>query len=203
VRPGGDDDSPPREADTKALRVVLALIFLALFVGVAFLYSGVYPIGADHPHTAPVRWVINVLRDRSVEAHAKHIEVPDLSDSTMVLEGAGRYAAMCSGCHLAPGYDSDELYRGLYPRPPRLAKAKHLDPKEAFWVIKHGLKLTGMPAWGPTHDDEELWSMVAFLKKMPELSPEQYREMVARAPRDEDRSRMPMPGGPPEAHENP
>ncbi len=181
---------------------MLALTFLVLFAGVAFLYSGVYPIGADSPHTKLVLWGVETLRDHSVAAHSKDIVAPDLTDSTMILDGAGQYAAMCSGCHLAPGYNSTELRDGLYPRPPRLARDEDLGTREAFWITKHGLKLTGMPAWGPTHDDQEIWSIVAFLKKLPELSREQYEEIVARAPQDDDMTQMPMPGGAAKAQEH-
>jgi len=174
---------------------VLALVIVAAFLGVGFLYSGIYPIGADSPHTKLVLWGVETLRDHSVARRSDDIVAPDLTDSTMIVKGAGQYAAMCSECHLAPGYNSTELRDGLYPRPPRLARDTDLGTREAFWITKHGLKLTGMPAWGPTHSDQEIWSIVAFLKKLPSMSREQYDAIVARAPRDGDRIRMPMPGG--------
>ena len=87
---------------------------------------------------------------------------------------------MCTGCHLAPGMRDTEMRVGLYPKPPNLSEhGVHRKPAEAFWVIKHGLKMTGMPAWGATHDDQRIWSLVAFLQKLPELSASQYKEMVA------------------------
>jgi mono/diheme cytochrome c family protein len=61
-----------------------------------------------------------------------------------------------------------------------------VDPKEAFWVIKHGIKMSAMPAWGFSHDDPTIWSMVAFVQKLPAMSPAQYRDIVARAPPDDD-----------------
>jgi mono/diheme cytochrome c family protein len=73
----------------------------------------------------------------------------------------------------------------MYPQPPNLSKIR-VDPRDAFWVIKHGVKMSGMPAWGGSHDDATIWSMVAFLQKLPELTPQQYEDMVAKAPPDED-----------------
>lgn len=70
-----------------------------------------------------------------------------------------------------------------------------IDPRSAFWVIKHGLKMSAMPAWGKTHDDETIWSMVAFVNKLPSMSAQEYKEMVAKAPRDEEMEGMKnMPG---------
>jgi mono/diheme cytochrome c family protein len=65
-----------------------------------------------------------------------------------------------------------------------------VDPRQAFWVIKHGIKMSAMPAWGLSHDDATIWSIVAFLKKLPDMTPEQYKEIVAKAPPDEDAEAM-------------
>jgi mono/diheme cytochrome c family protein len=92
---------------------------------------------------------------------------------------------MCTGCHLAPGMRESELRAGLYPKPPVLAN-EHVDPRHAFWIIKHGIKFTGMPAWGATHDDDTIWSIVAFVHKLPGMTPAQYKDIVAKAPPDED-----------------
>jgi mono/diheme cytochrome c family protein len=99
-----------------------------------------------------------------------------------VASGAGQYAEMCGSCHLAPGMKRTEIGRGLYPRAPELRRGSGLTPAEEFWVVKHGIKMTGMPAWGVTHDDELLWDVVAFLRKMPELAAEQYQALVRSAP---------------------
>jgi hypothetical protein len=75
---------------------------------------------------------------------------------------------------------------GAVPQPPNLSKFR-ADPREAFWVIKHGIKMSAMPAWGLSHDDAMIWSMVAFVQKLPDMTPQQYQDIVARAPPDEDR----------------
>lgn len=164
--------------------IVILIVVAALGLG-AFVWSGLYDIGADAHHTKPVYALMQTLRERSIAHHAKDITVPNLDDSQLVLKGAGQYAAMCTGCHLAPGMAENEMRPGLYPKPPQLSKFAP-DPREAFWVIKHGIKMSAMPAWGSSHDDATIWSMVAFLQKLPGLSPAQYKDIVARAPPDED-----------------
>jgi hypothetical protein len=79
---------------------------------------------------------------------------------------------------LAPGLENTEISKGLYPSAPELSCENELNPAEQFWVLKHGIKMTGMPAWGPTHDDNLLWDIVAFIQKLPSLSPEQYQAIV-------------------------
>jgi mono/diheme cytochrome c family protein len=171
--------------------LVAALVAGALSALVAaisvVIYAGIYNIAADVPHTQPVYWLLEELRDRSVAIRAKDIVVPkDLDELKRISAGAGQYAEMCSGCHLAPGMKRTEISRGLYPRAPELRRKSDLTPAEQFWIIKHGVKMTGMPAWGITHDDELLWDVVAFLRKLPELTAEQYRALAKSAPTHEE-----------------
>lgn len=168
------------------ISVTVAVVLGVLAIGAgAFVYSGLYDMGADAPHTKPVFAVMQALRERSIEVHSKDIKVPNLNDEQLILKGAGQYAAMCTECHLKPGGKDSEIRPGLYPQPPNLSQVR-VDPKEAFWVIKHGIKMSAMPAWGLSHDDATIWSMVAFLQKLPDMTPAQYKDMVARAPPDED-----------------
>jgi mono/diheme cytochrome c family protein len=169
-------------------RVVITIVILGVTgaVGIgAFVYSGIYNIGADDHHTRPVFSLLQTLRERSIAVRARHVQVPDLEDPALILKGAGQYAAMCTQCHLTPGMKDSEIRPGLYPQPPNLARLR-VAPGEAFWVIKHGIKMSAMPAWGGSHDDATIWSMVAFLQKLPDLSPKQYKDMVAKAPPDDD-----------------
>ncbi|MEO7072135.1 MAG: c-type cytochrome [Rhodanobacter sp.] len=167
-----------------SITIIVVLGVLAA-AAVAFVYSGVYNIGADVHHTRPVHALIGTLVDRSVERRARGLVAPNLEDPQLVLAGAGHYAEMCTGCHLAPGMAENEMRPGLYPKPPQLSRFKP-DPREAFWIIKHGIKMSAMPAWGASHDDAAIWGMVAFLQKMPDMTPEQYKDIVARAPADHD-----------------
>ncbi len=166
--------------------ITVAVVLGVLAVGAgAFVYSGVYNIGADDPHTRPVFALLQTLRERSIQARSADLKVPDLNDPQLILKGAGQYAAMCTQCHLTPAMKDSELRPGLYPQPPNLSQVR-VDPKEAFWVIKHGIKMSAMPAWGFSHEDPAIWSMVAFLQKLPGMSAQQYKDIVARAPPDED-----------------
>jgi ketosteroid isomerase-like protein len=167
------------------ITVAVTLGVLAIGAGV-FAWSGLYNIGADDHHTKPVFAVLQTLRDRSIHVRSEDLTVPNLDDPQLILKGAGQYAAMCTSCHLSPGVNDSELRVGMYPQPPNLSKV-HVDPQDAFWVIKHGIKMSAMPAWGKAgHDDPTIWSMVAFLEKLPGMTPAEYKAIVAKAPPDED-----------------
>lgn len=171
----------------KAMLIILLVFTLGVSI---FVWSGIYNPGADNTHWKITYALLQATRERSVEHYAAEISPPaNLNDSQLILKGAGQYAAMCTHCHLAPGMKNTEIRPGLYPQPPNLSKVK-VDPREAFWVIKHGLKMSAMPAWGISHDDATIWSMVAFLQKLPEMTPVQYKEMVAKAPPDDDMDSM-------------
>jgi len=176
-----------------ALTILILGVIGAVGVG-AFVYSGIYNIGADAPHSRPVFALLKTLRERSIAVRARSVQVPDLEDPALILKGAGQYAAMCTQCHLTPGMKDSEIRPGLYPQPPNLTRLQ-VAPGEAFWVIKHGIKMSAMPAWGGSHDDETIWSMVAFLQKLPDLSPKQYKDMVAKAPPDDDMDGSSMDSG--------
>ena len=172
-----------------------ALAALLLSLGIGFINSGIYNIAADAPHTRIVYWVLESLRDRSIAAHARYITPPaDLASPQHLAAGAGLYAEMCSSCHLGPGVERSELSQGLYPQAPELAEAQDLSAAEQFWVIKHGIKLSAMPAWGKTHPDPLIWDMVAFVRRLPSMSPEEYKRLVASAPADHDEMMKDMPG---------
>lgn len=174
--------------------LMVALIVLVIVGAASYVYAGWYDIGADTAHSPAVYWLVRTVRNRSIAVRTANIRVPSLDDPKLMSVGAGQYASMCSGCHLAPGYDKDETWEGLYPRPPKLYQGTDLTPAEVFWVLKHGIKMSGMPAWGITHDDGELWAITAFVERLPKLSPQQYKDIVAAAPADTDMTMMPMPG---------
>ncbi|RDZ28500.1 c-type cytochrome [Lysobacter silvisoli] len=145
----------------------------------AYVWSGAYDVGADSPHTRPVYAMLETVRDRSIDARASELQVPaDLDDPARIRQGAGNYDAMCAGCHLAPGVESSELSRGLYPAPPNLSRTP-VEAARAFWAIKHGIKASGMPAWGHSMGDDYIWNMAALLQQLPKLDGAQYRQLVA------------------------
>lgn len=160
------------------LAAVLAAALALLAAGTGlFIVSGVYNIGADDHHTALVSALIARLRDESIEVRTRAVAVPDLSRAAAIEAGAQRYAAECVACHLAPGITRSELRRGLYPHPPNLAQQQPPDPRRAYWVIKHGIKMSAMPAWGMTLEDPVIWELVAFLEQLPGMSPEDYQRV--------------------------
>jgi mono/diheme cytochrome c family protein len=171
-----------------AVCVLLVLIFVA---AAAALYGGVYDFGADAPHWSASERIIAFGRARAVAMRARSVKVPPLTDD-MRADGASDYEAMCASCHLAPGLAENEMRPGLYPRPPTFDKFAGLTPAEQFWVIKHGIKMSGMPAWGRTHSDAEMWNMVAFLQKLPGMTPAAYKDMTRAAQGHHDMDHMDM-----------
>jgi ketosteroid isomerase-like protein len=187
----------------KTLKLLIALGVVAGLGAVGFLYSGVYNMGADDHHYKPVYWALETLRERSIAMRASKLDVPPLDDPNMLLAGGADYNEMCSGCHMKPGKKQSEISAGLYPQPPNLSLAvsdhghddgsdAHGDAKASaarqFWIIKHGIKASGMAAFGATHDDARIWAMVAFLQKLPTLDDAQYQILTARS--DDDMNSM-------------
>jgi mono/diheme cytochrome c family protein len=72
------------------------------------------------------------------------------------------------------------LRRGMYPVPPNLSQEKQLEPRRAFWIIKHGIKLTAMPTWSKVLEDQDIWNIVAFLQSLPAMTPDAYQALQQR-----------------------
>ncbi len=182
----------------KCVKYLLSAAVLVIVGSLAFLYSGLYPMGADVPHNSLTNWMLETLRERSIARASSDIEVPNnLDSSDRLLMGGADYNDMCAGCHLKPGTTQSDFTLGLYPVPPNLSVEEHdaanvnhnegqYASQRQFWIIKHGIKASGMPAWGPGHDDERIWNMVAFLKRLPGLSPDYYQILTARDADDAD-----------------
>jgi mono/diheme cytochrome c family protein len=161
------------------LVTVIVAYALLILVGIGFIYSGTYDIGADTHHWGLTYRVFETARVRSIKAHASSIAVPaGLGDPAKVVAGVSHYAEHCAVCHGAPGVERGDLAEGLYPRPPNLAQtAQSYTPAELFWILKHGIKMTGMPSWAD-HNDDELWATVAFLQELVEMSPQDYAKLI-------------------------
>jgi mono/diheme cytochrome c family protein len=162
----------------KATLGVIAVLLLGALGAALFVESGFYNIGADDHHTKPVLALITQLRDRSIEARLGSIKPQLEATPAMIKTGAAHYAALCVGCHLAPGVTKSDLRTGLYPHPPNLAQEDIQESRRAFWIIKHGIKMSAMPAWGKTLEDDAIWDVVAFVRKMPNLTPEDYQQLA-------------------------
>jgi mono/diheme cytochrome c family protein len=164
----------------KPVLVIAGIAVLAAVGAALFVESGFYNIGADEHHWKITLAVISQFRDRSIAARARIIDPKPVADLERIKDGAQHYAALCVGCHLAPGVNKSDIRTGLYPRPPNLPQEEVQDPQRAFWIIKHGIKMSGMPAWGKTLDDAAIWEVVAFVRKLPDMAPETYRQMLAK-----------------------
>jgi mono/diheme cytochrome c family protein len=162
----------------KKVRMTLITLLVLVLLAVGWAWTGLYNIAADVPHARPVHALLQLLRERSIAARASAVEVPLLDEEALIRAGAGNYDAMCSGCHLAPDMAETEVSRGLYPAPPDLAQSGIVDAGAAFWTIKHGIKASGMPAWGRSMQDSDIWGMVAFLQKLPKMTSQDYRAWV-------------------------
>ncbi len=176
----------------KTIGIVAATLVVELIVAVIFIRSGLYNVSTLSPDPGPLKWVFSTTSDNSVKHHANGIIVPqnvkELSDgktsgnsqadSSMIAEGFDHYNDMCVTCHAGPGLDKSEAGIGIYPQAPNLAhSAKELPPQDLFWIIKNGVKSTGMPGFAKTHSDSKIWAMVAFLEKMKNMTPQQYAAM--------------------------
>ena len=159
---------------------VLATLVVLIIIGLIVMYSGTVNVGVTESHSGFTKWVLATTMERSVKSRAGDIDVPDLSSEEMIREGAEHYMRMCQGCHGFPGRERSGRANRLEPAPPHLYEKEEIEewsPAEQFWITKNGIMMTGMPAWGVSHSDEELWNIVAFLRKLPEMSPEEYQQL--------------------------
>ena len=185
-------------------KFLLGAIVASLFAAVVALgasMAGLVPIAATSKEPALLSWFLHNTYKKAVAWNAADIQVPkDFANEQMVLKGAKNFAAMCAGCHTAPGKEATAASLGLNPTPPKAAElAEVLTAAERFWVINNGVKMTGMPAFGPAHQDkDELWSLVAFTEKLPSLNGKAYDAMVAKA-----RAQMPDEDGHSHSHMEP
>jgi mono/diheme cytochrome c family protein len=167
---------------TSIIAGALAMVVLAGLGGIAAVYSGAYNVAATEEHVSFVRWALDTNMQNSVEREARGVTQPQSFTPEMVAEGASAYKAMCQHCHAGVGVERSSWASGMRPRPPHLSEAAtHWEPNEVFWLVKHGVRMTGMPAFGSTHDDQAIWSIVAFVKALPAMTPERYASLGSAA----------------------
>jgi mono/diheme cytochrome c family protein len=153
---------------------LLAIVVLAA-AGLAVVYSGAYNVAASAPHTALGTWLLDTAKRRSIEVRARSVQAPAQMSDEQAQRGFKEFDAMCVACHGAPGKEPNEAGKGLLPQPPALNEAARAwDRPQLFWIVKNGVKFTGMPAFGATHDDATIWDIVAFLERLPVVTPEEY-----------------------------
>jgi mono/diheme cytochrome c family protein len=170
----------------KFLGLIGLLATLAGIGAAAFFFGGFFSVAANHPDPYIVNWALVQVRKASITRHATDQPPGSLDDPAMVREGARAYFQRgCANCHGGPGVEPADFSAGLNPQPNLKKVINVLPPLELFWVIKNGIKMTGMPSFGasdPPMPDQEIWSMVAFLKKLPSVSDEDFKAWSAGPP---------------------
>jgi mono/diheme cytochrome c family protein len=155
----------------------LALVGLGAGIVIA---GGLFNATASAPHNPAVAVAIHVAFIRSVQVRAADVLAPSRFTVAQVQAGLADYNTSCSGCHGAPGIARAAWANAMEPSPPYLSDtARRWRPRELFWIVGQGVKMTAMPAWAENRSDTQLWNLVAFLEAMPLLSPKDYARMRA------------------------
>jgi mono/diheme cytochrome c family protein len=169
-------------------RVRLSSVFLtlaaiatgALAAAIAATYTGFYNVAATEQHLAPTYSILQIALRESIERHSRGIEVPPLGDAALIRRGLALHETHCVQCHGAPGVAPAPFALGLTPLPTNLSHAARVrTPAELYWVVRNGVKMTGMPAWLFRLDERDLWAVVAFMQQLPLMAPEDYAARTA------------------------
>lgn len=156
---------------------VVALITL-LAGALAVTYSGAYNVAANVSDPGFVKWLLSTNMQQSVTRHARSISAPMQLTDQQAGDGLRIYKETCVYCHGAPGKDPGDIGKGLNPEAPYLPDTVgRWSSAELFWIIKHGIRMTGMASYGAVHKDDEIWNLVAFVERLPKMTPEQYGQM--------------------------
>lgn len=173
----------------RCLRLFGSLVALALVAAAVAVYFGLYDVAAVDQHLVPTYWLLYTNMERSVHERSKRVKAPPLEGAEYASRGVTLYREHCLRCHGAPGVAPEAFALGMNPIAANLAHtSKERTPAELYWTVKYGLKMTGMPAWEFRLNEEELWDVVAFLKRLPQISPAEYREM-----KGSEAKRVPQP----------
>ncbi|MGE3176079.1 MAG: c-type cytochrome [Vicinamibacterales bacterium] len=160
--------------------VAAALLVLAGIAGGSVLVSGLVPIKASSGHWRITELVLQFAKQRSIATHSLGTRVPPLDDPALVTKGAGHFEFGCRPCHGSPWSERPRVAAAMLPQPPELRSiVERFDAAELFYIVKHGLKFTGMPAWPAPGRDDEVWSVVAFLTTLPNLTRGEYERLTS------------------------
>ena len=155
----------------------IGALVLLLVVGGLVVWTGAYNFAATEAHAGAVRSVIDTALHKSVASRADALEAPKFTEADL-RHGAREFAEYCVHCHGAPGVKPHEWATGMRPDPPALSRAaREWTTEEIFWIAKHGIKMTGMPAFGDTESDETIWHIAGFVKRLPQLSAAEYARL--------------------------
>lgn len=163
----------------RTARIVLISFGLILLGGFLLAWSGLYNVAASRGHLAITNAILTFGMRNSVKTHAAGIEVPSLHSIDLITLGAAHFQSGCAHCHGAPGVPINPIARSMLPSPPNLSTSmREWRDRELFWIVKNGIKYTGMPAWVADQRDDEVWAMVAFLRRLPALDAAAYRDLA-------------------------
>jgi mono/diheme cytochrome c family protein len=164
----------------KCLALIGLLAILTVIGTAVFFFGGYYSVATTAKEPRVVHWALAKVRMASVGRHATDSPPATLDSPAMQRAGARAYSERgCINCHGGPGVEWAKFSEGLRPDPPDLKDlVKERTPAQLFWVIKNGINMTGMPNFGEA-PDQELWSIVAFLKKLPTVSDEEFKTWSA------------------------
>lgn len=174
----------------KSLKAIAIFCILLIVAGLVYIYSGSYDVAAVHQDPGLIRWITSTTSDRSVHHSASDVSVTLPTDSASLDRGGREYVEMCVGCHGAPGVKPDWSGQGLNPKPPDLTEsAQELSHAEIYWVIRNGVKMTGMPGLQPSHPDHVIQAIAAFVAQLPQMSDAQFaafQEYVEANPEEDE-----------------
>lgn len=163
-----------------AILTLLGAGALAAAIGLTVYKAGWYNIGATATHLQPVYRFLELAMHNSVRHHAQDIVVPKLGAHDQVLRGGALYSTHCAQCHGGPGVAPEPRGQAMQPVPgPLVAAVERWKPREMYWITRHGIKMSGMPAWEAHLDEADTWAVVAFLTVLPGLNVSQYQAMTA------------------------
>ncbi len=160
---------------------VVVGIIIILGIPALWVVSGAFNVAATSRAGFIERAIAEFGREESVDNHAQKMTNPYANDPSVLPAGLKAYREDCMTCHGVPGVERSDIAKGLNPHPPHLAWKgfAHMPDGEMFWVIKNGYRMTGMPGFGPTHSDEQIWQIVSFVRHLPNLTPEEKALLTA------------------------
>ena len=165
-----------------AIVAVVAFLITAALGALAFVWSGWYDIAATKQHTQPVYTLLEKAGRQSIRLRAASIVPPPLDSPALVARGAVCYVEKCLQCHGGPGVAQGEIGRSMQPLPgPLVGASAKFGSAELYWITRHGIKMSGMPAWQHRVPDADLWALVAFMQRLPRLTAAEFRPLAAAA----------------------
>lgn len=168
----------------RLLTLIGALAIIVVIAALVFFFGGFYSVAATYEDNSAIAWALVHVRNASISHHADASPPQSLSDAAMIHAGAKAFSERgCANCHGGPGVQWAKFSEGLNPAPPDLKEiVGEIPPNDLFWVVKNGIRMTGMPSFGAIGvPDQELWSIVAFLKQLPSVTDADYKAWTTSA----------------------